>query len=91
MDSCTACAECDDSIFSIFSGSFGILNGVLALLAALFVQFRLVRQAVGEIERLQLETEVRFEMMRARIDSVKREWQTTTPTLLKCLENLINQ
>lgn len=72
MENCTVCAECDDSPLSISSSVFGILTGVLALLAAVYVRFRLVRRAAMELAQIEAETISRMEIFDAKVRRVER-------------------
>lgn len=91
------CAECNDSPLSVISSVVGIFTGVLALLAAIYVRFRLVRQAAHEIEQLRLQTEVRYSLLRARVHVIRetmfpredtRIRGKTSPMLILCLDRL---
>lgn len=88
MDNCTVCAECNDSILSIVSNVFGILTGVLALLAAIYVRFRLVRQAAHEIAQIQTETTLRLSIFSAKISGMNISPMNMSPVLRECVQRL---
>lgn len=88
MDNFTVCAECNDSILSIVSNVFGILTGVLALLAAVYVRFRLVRQAAHDIAQIQAETTLRLSIFSAKIGGMNISRNDMPLVLRECMERL---
>lgn len=88
MENGTVCAECNDSILSTISSVFGILTGVLALLAAVYVRFRLVRQAAHEIAKMQTEAELRLGIFSLKADGLRGIREDMSPIVKECLVRL---
>ncbi|KAI0858059.1 hypothetical protein F4860DRAFT_327297 [Xylaria cubensis] len=70
MDANTVCAPCEDSPLSITSNIIGILTFAFAIIAALIYRFSLVRRAAAELQFMNRETLMRYDMTRYKVSRI---------------------
>ncbi|TRX90940.1 hypothetical protein FHL15_008145 [Xylaria flabelliformis] len=70
MDGNTIYPPCEDSPLSITSNIIGILTFAFAITAALIYRFSLVRKAAAELQFMNRETRMRYEMIRYKVNRI---------------------